>query len=75
MFIDGNPVLSDWQDQGPSNYNVINTWSGTGGQSYSITIYYYENGGGAVLKLYEDITGGTSFSIVPECRFDAALFL
>jgi len=72
MFIDGNPVLSDWQDQGPSNYNVINTWSGTGGQSYSITIYYYENSGGAVLKLYEDITGGTSFSIVPECRFDAA---
>jgi hypothetical protein len=72
MFIDGNPVLSSWQDQGPTNYNVINTWSGTGGQSYSITIYYYENSGGAVLKLYEDITGGTSFSIVPECRFDAA---
>ena len=70
VIIDGTTVLDDWHDQGPSNYNVSGLWTGVGGQAYSITVYYYENGGGAVLKLYEDTSGGTSYSIVPASRFD-----
>ena len=70
MYIGDTLVLDDWNDQGPSNYNVSNTWTGVGGQSYDITVYYYENGGGAVLKLVEDTSGGTSYSTIPASRFD-----
>ena len=70
MYIGDTLVLDDWNDQGPSNYNVSNTWTGVGGQSYDITVYYYENGGGAVLKLVEDTLGGTSYSTIPASRFD-----
>ena len=70
MYIGDTLVLDDWNDQGPSNYNVSNTWTGVGGQSYDITVYYYENGGGAVLKLVEDTSGGTSYTTIPASRFD-----
>ena len=70
MYIGDTLVLDDWNDQGASNYNVSNTWTGVGGQSYDITVYYYENGGGAVLKLVEDTSGGTSYSTIPASRFD-----
>ena len=38
MYIEDTLVLDDWNDQGPSNYNVSNTWTGVGGQSYDITV-------------------------------------
>jgi hypothetical protein len=56
LNIDGTNVITDWQEQSPGYWNNTGTWSGVGGQWYPITMWWYENGGGAVLDLHYSTT-------------------
>lgn len=61
MKINNNVILNSWVDQGPRTYNVTSeNIQFNGGESYPIDIWYYENGGGAVIELYWNITGSIS---------------
>lgn len=52
LKLNGTTVISDWQEQGPASYNGAGTITLVGGQTYSMEVWYYENGGGAVAQLY-----------------------
>lgn len=61
--LNGVDVLSDWQEQGPAFYNGAGTTTLTGGQTYALEVWYYENGGGAAAQLYWNQTG--SIQLLP----------
>jgi hypothetical protein len=63
MKINDVTVIENWREQGPGFYNGSGSYTLTGGQVYSIEIWYYENGGGAVAQLFWDI--GSGITIVP----------
>ena len=64
MKLDSTVVINDWQEQGASTWNYISTdQTLTGGSTYYLDMWMYENGGGAAVKLYWDQTG--SVAIVP----------
>ena len=64
MKLDDTVVINDWQEQGAGTWNYVSTdQTLTGGQTYYIDMWWYENGGGAAVKLYWDQTG--SVAIVP----------
>ncbi len=49
LWVDGQLIIDKWVDQGPTEWSgLINL---VGGQKYSMTMQYYENGGGAVAEL------------------------
>ncbi len=47
VFVDGTVVIDQWKDQGPTTYTANPT--GTAG-SHSLTVEYYQRGGGAVAR-------------------------
>jgi hypothetical protein len=49
LWLDGRLVISDWEDQGPSDNSAEAKL--VAGQVYSIRMDWYENGGGAVAQL------------------------
>lgn len=49
LFINGQPVVNAYFDQGPTEHSGTITLSA--GQLYPVLLEYYENGGGAVMKL------------------------
>jgi beta-glucosidase len=49
VFLDGKLVIDDWIDHGPSTQSFTTTLEA--GRKYSITMEYYEHGGGAVARL------------------------
>jgi hypothetical protein len=63
LYIDGNLIINDWFDKGgggsQSNYLHFEA-----GSTHTITLYFYENGGGANVWLYY-ATPTTGFQIVP----------
>lgn len=64
MKLDSTVVIDDWQEQGPATWNYVSTdQTLTGGSTYYLDMWMYENGGGAAVKLYWDQTG--SVAIVP----------
>ena len=64
MKLDNTVVINDWQEQGAGTWNYVSTsQSLTGGQNYYVDMWWYENGGGASVKLYWNQTG--SVAIVP----------
>ena len=64
MKLDSTVVINDWQEQGAGTWNYISTdQTLTGGSTYYLDMWMYENGGGAAVKLYWDQTG--SVAIVP----------
>src|SRR6056300_1430601 len=68
MKLDDTVVINDWQEQGPGMWNYVSTdQTLTGGQTYYIDMWWYENGGGAAVKLYWDQTG--SVAIVPASTY------
>ena len=68
MKIDNTVVINDWNEQGPNTWNYVSTdQTLTGGQTYYIDAWWYENGGGAAFKLYWDQTG--SVAIVPASTY------
>ncbi len=68
MKLDDTVVINDWQEQGAGTWNYVSTdQTLTGGQTYYIDMWWYENGGGAAVKLYWDQTG--SVAIVPASTY------
>jgi len=68
MKIDSTVVINDWNEQSPGMWNYISTdQTLTGGQTYYIDVWWYENGGGAALKLYWDQSG--SVALVPSSAY------
>jgi PA14 domain len=60
-------VIDDWEDQGPEEIGVWNAdgeISLVGGRRYVLDAWMYENGGGAVAKLYYSVDGGDA-ELVP----------
>jgi hypothetical protein len=68
MKLDDTVVINDWQEQGAGTWNYVSTdQTLTGGQTYYIDMWWYENGGGASVQLYWDQTG--SVAIVPASTY------
>jgi len=68
MKLDNTVVINDWQEQGAGTWNYVSTsQSLTGGQTYYVDMWWYENGGGASVKLYWNQTG--SVAIVPASTY------
>jgi len=68
MKLDSTVVINDWQEQGTATWNYVSTAQTlTGGQTYYIDMWWYENGGGAAGKLYWNQTG--SIAIVPTSTY------
>lgn len=68
MKIDNTVVINDWNEQSAGTWNYISTdQTLTGGQTYYIDAWWYENGGGASFKLYWDQTG--SVALVPSSAY------
>jgi hypothetical protein len=68
MKLDSTVVINDWQEQGAGTWNYVSTsQSLTGGQTYYIDMWWYENGGGASVKLYWNQTG--SVALVPASTY------
>lgn len=67
MRINNQVVINDWQEQGNSYYNGSGSITLTGGQYYSIEVWYYENGGGAASQLYWNQSG--SIALVPTSSY------
>jgi hypothetical protein len=62
LWIDGVLVIDTWIDQAPTWHEGFITL--TANQAYDIELEYYENGGGAVVKLYW-ASPSQPFEIVP----------
>ena len=68
MKLDDTVVINDWQEQSAGNWNYVSTdQTLTGGQTYYIDMWWYENGGGASVKLYWDQSG--SVALVPSSAY------
>ena len=67
LRLNNQVVINDWQEQGPAYYNGAGSITLTGGQYYYLEAWYYENGGGAVSRLYWNQTG--SIQIVPTSSY------
>jgi hypothetical protein len=68
MKLDSTVVINDWQEQGAGTWNYVSTsQSLTGGQTYYVDMWWYENGGGASVKLYWNQTG--SVALVPASTY------
>jgi hypothetical protein len=57
MSINNTPVISNWVEQGPSSFNGSGSITLTAGNVYPIDIWWYENGGGAAVRLFWNISG------------------
>lgn len=71
MTINGNVVINNWREQGPANFNGSGSISLTAGQAYTIDIWYYENGGGAVIQL--DWNLGSGIVVVPASNYGTSV--
>jgi len=68
MKIDDTVVINDWNEQGAGTWNYVSTdQTLTGGSTYYIDAWWYENGGAAKLKLYWDQSG--SVALVPASTY------
>ena len=68
MKIDNTVVINDWNEQSAGTWNYISTdQTLTGGQTYYIDAWWYENGGGAAFRLYWDQSG--SVALVPSSTY------
>jgi PA14 domain len=65
LKLDGQTVINDWYDKGGGGTAV--TYNVQAGDPIPLTLYYYENGGGAHVNLMW--TQGGSWSIVPASAF------
>ena len=71
LSIGNTLVLDDWEDQGPdysSPYNADGQVQMLRGRAYAIDLWWFENGGGAVLKLLVGLTD-TNERVVPPTWF------
>ncbi|MCS3903947.1 MSHA biogenesis protein MshQ [Methylohalomonas lacus] len=64
LFVNDQLVINNWTDHA-STTNTSNSVSLTGGQTYSIRLEFYENGGQAEIRLRWRQGGSGSFSAIP----------
>lgn len=67
MTINDIVVINNWIEQGPLNFNGSGSITLTAGQVYNIDVWWYENGGGAVIQL--DWNTGNGIVVVPVSNF------
>ena len=67
MTINNTLVINNWVEQGPANFNSSGSITLTAGQVYAIDIWWYENGGGAVVQLDWNI--GSGIVVVPSTNY------
>lgn len=63
LWVDGSLVINNWTDHAPTT----NTSAGitlTAGQAYPVVLQYYENGGGAVIRLRWQTPSSGGFSAI-----------
>ena len=70
MSINNTVVINNWQEQGPANFNSSGSITLTSGQVYTIDVWWYENGGGAVVQLDWNI--GNGIVVVPSSSLATA---
>jgi YVTN family beta-propeller protein len=64
LWVNGAQVINNWTDHSPTT-NTSGNVSLTAGQRVSITLEYYERGGGAVMQLRWRRPGQTSYVAIP----------
>jgi len=69
VIIDGSTVINEWYDKGTSG--DIYQYQLVPNQSLPFTVWYYENGGGAVVQLRWQIQDA-DWTVVPESVFSSA---
>ena len=65
LWVNGQAVVNNWTDHSPTENS--GTIALTGGQRYSITMEFYENGGGATARLLWS-SASTPKAVVPNTR-------
>ena len=61
-------VIDDWEDQEDEEWNAVGVIALAANRRYTLDAWLYENGGGAVAKLYFSV-GGDEPSVVPSSWF------
>lgn len=69
VIIDGSTVINEWVDKGMDG--GVYQYTLVPNQSLSITVWYYENGGGAAIQFRWKLPTG-DWTIVPEAVFSPA---
>jgi YVTN family beta-propeller protein len=69
LWVGGTQRINNWTDHAPVE-NTSGALSFTAGQRVSITLEYYENGGGAVMQLRWLTPGATSYVAIPASRLN-----
>jgi YVTN family beta-propeller protein len=64
VWVNGVQVINNWTDHSPAN-NTSGNVNLAAGQRYTVTVEYYERGGGAVMQLRWRLPGTTGYSLVP----------
>ncbi len=62
LTVNGTQIINDWTDHGPTTDNSAPV-ALTAGQLYSVTLEYYEDGGGAVAQFLWTPPGGSQAAI------------
>jgi len=62
LYVDGSLVINQWKDQGPTEYTYDLDLSGG---SHSLKVEYYENGGGAVARMWWEFLSSTALPDKP----------
>ncbi len=69
VIIDGVTIIDEWYDKG--NWGEVYQYTLVPNQSLPFTVWYYENGGGAVIQLRWQFPDG-DWTVVPEAVFSTA---
>jgi hypothetical protein len=67
LFISNQQVINDWRDKGGGG-SISQPVAFTAGVSQPVTLWFYENGGGAWVELWWQINDG-DWEIVPDSAF------
>jgi len=69
LYLDGSLLIDNWRDQGPTTMSA--TFPMTAGRPVPIMVEYYENGGGAMVRL-EWNSLSTPRAVVPQSQLRSA---
>jgi hypothetical protein len=65
--IDNTQIITNWTDHAPTENT--GSFTGVAGQGYDLELYWYENGGGAVLQLQYRLSTSDSWITIPASAF------
>jgi fibronectin type 3 domain-containing protein len=67
LWVNGQLLINNWTNHAPTT-NTSAAVALTAGQKYDIKLEYYENTGGAVMKLLWQRPGQTTFAVIPQSQ-------